>query len=87
MQTLAAVQELPESAAYRRNVESITKHRLKIIAEEEDCDKIENMLGIGQIEEVIEQAKDELELIPHMAEWEPWKMPEGKEPVKINVID
>lgn len=85
--TLAAVAELPESAAYRVNVEKITRHRLGVVEGTEDVEELENKLGLGRIEEVMEQAQDELDLIPHMARWEPWKVAEGKPPVKIELID
>ena len=81
------MRSIPESAAYRINVEKITKHRLKIVEEEQSIESIEKRLGIGQVQEVIEQAQDELDLIPHMIEWQPWNVPPGKTPVKIEVTD
>jgi ETC complex I subunit conserved region len=86
-QTLAVVSDLPASAAYRVNVETLTRHRLAVVEGSEDNAAVEAKLGIGQIEEVIEQAKDELDLIPHMAKWQPWKVPDGRAPVKIELID
>lgn len=86
-QTLAAVGGLPESAAYRVNVEKVTRHRLGVVEGAADIEEIEATLGVGQIEEVIEQAQDELELIPHMAAWAPWETADGAEAVKIELID
>lgn len=85
--TLEAVKDLPEDAAYRVNVEKITNYRLGVVSENEDIEKIESSLNIGQVQEIIEQAENELELIPHMAEWKPWDMPEGKKPAVIQVLD
>lgn len=85
--TLEAVKDLPEDAAYRVNVEKITNYRLGVVSENENVEKIEATLNIGQVQEVIEQAENELELIPHMAEWAPWEMPEGKKPAVIQVTD
>lgn len=85
--TLDAVKSIPETATYRVNVEKITNYRMGIVKENEDIAKIENALSVGQIQEVIEQAEDELELIPHMVEWKPWEMKEGEKPVVINVVD
>ncbi|BBN17630.1 NADH dehydrogenase (ubiquinone) 1 alpha subcomplex subunit 5 [Marchantia polymorpha subsp. ruderalis] len=75
--TLDAVQPIPESAQYRKTVEEITQHRLAICNEEEDWKEIEKRVGNGQVEQLIQQAKDELTLIPKMAEWKPWEAPEG----------
>lgn len=79
--------EIPEDAAYRVNVEKITNHRLSVVENTEDIDKIEAILNIGQISEIIEQAENELELIPHMAQWKPWQMEPSSEPAVIKVID
>ncbi|CAN8067869.1 unnamed protein product [Agarophyton chilense] len=86
-QTLDAVNEIPETAKYRANVEKITNYRMGIISENQDINKIEKTLNVGQIEEVIEQAEDELQLIPRMIEWKPWEMKDGEKPVVITVID
>ncbi|CAI5470392.1 unnamed protein product [Closterium sp. Yama58-4] len=76
-QTLSAVQVIPQEVVYRQNVEALTRHRLAVCEEEQDAERIEARVQCGQVEELIEQAKDELELIPKMAEWKPWEVPEG----------
>lgn len=85
--TLEAVSDLPEKAAYRINVEKTTRYRLGVVSGTDDISEIEKTLGVGFVEEIIEQARDELELVPHMAQWEPWKTEDGKPPVKIELID
>lgn len=85
--TLEAVKDLPEDAAYRVNAEKITNYRLGVVSENEDMEKIESTLNIGQVQEIIEQAENELELIPHMADWKPWEMQDGKKPAVIQVVD
>lgn len=64
--TLNEIQKVPEDEGYRKAVESFTNHRLKVCQEEQDWDKIESRLGCGQVEELIEEAKDELKLISYM---------------------
>jgi NADH dehydrogenase (ubiquinone) 1 alpha subcomplex subunit 5 len=67
-ETLKVVKDqIPERAEYRRSVEQITNYRLKVCQEEEEHERIEQRIGCGQVEELIEQAKDELELIPQLA--------------------
>lgn len=65
--------QIPEEAGYRKVVESVYRHRQKIIEEVEDPAQIEARIGCGQIEELVAQAKDELRLIPKMAETKPWE--------------
>merc|ERR1712195_381526 len=62
-QTFDALSDIPADANYRKNVEAITNHRLKIVTEQPD---------VSLMEEMIQDAKDELELIPQIAEWKPW---------------
>lgn len=61
--TLDDIQSVPKDEGYRKAVESFTNHRLKVCQEEEDWEQIEKRLGCGQVEELIEEAKDELKLI------------------------
>mmetsp|Transcript_39118 Transcript_39118/g.96894 ORF Transcript_39118/g.96894 Transcript_39118/m.96894 type:complete len:130 (-) Transcript_39118:317-706(-) len=63
---------IPEHAGYRKVVEATYGHRLDIIESTEDPAVIEQKIGCGQIEELVIQAKNELGLIPQMAEWKPW---------------
>lgn len=86
-QTLEAVKDISEDAVYHVNVEKITNYRLGVVSENEDTEKIEATLNIGQIAEIIEQAENELELIPHMAEWKPWQMGSGQKPAVIEIIN
>ncbi|KAI3770498.1 hypothetical protein L6452_01632 [Arctium lappa] len=57
-----------EDEGYRKAVESFTCHRLKVCEEEDDWEDIEKRLGCGQVEELIEEAHDELNLIGKMIE-------------------
>ncbi len=45
--------------------------------------KIEAIIDCGQPEELYEQAKDELNLIPQYAEWKLWEDPLMQNPVKF----
>ena len=59
-------QGIPTDAVYRQNVEKFTKFRLAVCEAESDADVIERKVMQGQVEELIEQAEDELLLIPKM---------------------
>jgi len=76
---LTEIQEIPEEAYYRREVEVINTYRLKICLENEDITEIEDKIAYGQVEELIGFANDELSLIPKMLEWKPWEVPETRE--------
>ncbi|KAJ6791616.1 putative NADH dehydrogenase [ubiquinone] 1 alpha subcomplex subunit 5, mitochondrial [Iris pallida] len=69
--TLGEIKAVPEDEGYRKAVESFTSHRLKVCREEEDWEAIEKRIGCGQVEELIEEAQDELKLIAKMIEWDP----------------
>ena len=64
--TLKEIQAVPEDEGYRKAVESFTRQRLQVCREEEDWEAIEKRLGCGQVEELIEEARDELTLIGKM---------------------
>jgi NADH dehydrogenase (ubiquinone) 1 alpha subcomplex subunit 5 len=64
--TLKEIESVPKDEGYRKAVESFTKHRLQICQEEDDWKRIEDRIGCGQVEELIEEAEDELKLIAKM---------------------
>ena len=64
--TLKEIEAVPENEGYRKAVESFTRHRLQVCHEEEDWEMIEKRIGCGQVEELIEEAQDELKLIAKM---------------------
>lgn len=77
--TLKEIKRVPEDEGYRKAVESFTSHRLKVCQEEEDWEQIEKRLGCGQVEELIEEAQDELKLMGLLNEWDPWGVPDDYE--------
>jgi NADH dehydrogenase (ubiquinone) 1 alpha subcomplex subunit 5 len=64
--TLKEIEAVPKDEGYRKAVESFTNHRLQICQEEGDWKTIEDRIGCGQVEELIEEAEDELKLIAKM---------------------
>jgi NADH dehydrogenase (ubiquinone) 1 alpha subcomplex subunit 5 len=70
--TLADIAEIPETAAYRRNVEKITRDRMSALEASASLEEFEDRVGVGIVEEVIKQARDELSLITKMKQWQPW---------------
>ncbi|RAL46396.1 unnamed protein product [Cuscuta campestris] len=77
--TLDEIKFVPEDEGYRKAVESFTRHRLSVCLEEEDWESIEKRLACGQVEELVEEARDELKLIGYMKEWKPWGIPDDHE--------
>ncbi|KAI9445273.1 ETC complex I subunit conserved region-domain-containing protein [Lactarius indigo] len=77
--TLTALSSIPEHAAYRQGTESLTLRKLKIVQDAKgDVAEVEKQLDEGQIEQAIEIAKDELNLVAKMAEWKAWEPLEEK---------
>ncbi|KAL5209970.1 hypothetical protein ABZP36_005593 [Zizania latifolia] len=64
--TLKEIEAVPKDEGYRKAVESFTRHRLQICQEEDDWKRIEDRIECGQVEELIEEAQDELKLIAKM---------------------
>lgn len=71
--TLGAV-EMYEPHGYNNIVTMLTEYRLKLVQESKDVEDFEKKLGLNlDVEEVIEQAEDELELLEAMNEKiKPW---------------
>jgi len=53
-----------------------------IVEASSSIEEIEEKMGLGQVEEVIQMTDGELSLIDKMAEWKPWEA----EPVDVRII-
>jgi NADH dehydrogenase (ubiquinone) 1 alpha subcomplex subunit 5 len=60
---LVAAKTLPAENEYRVNIEKVAAHRLKACEELETDEEVEKEIMHGQLEELIEAAKEELELV------------------------
>ncbi|XP_043582606.1 NADH dehydrogenase [ubiquinone] 1 alpha subcomplex subunit 5 [Bombus pyrosoma] len=70
---LRLVNEMPQDYIYRKSIESLVKERTDIILQNESVPAIEEKINQGQIEELIFQAKNELNLVQDMFEYKPWE--------------
>ncbi|KAG9510564.1 putative NADH dehydrogenase [ubiquinone] 1 alpha subcomplex subunit 5, partial [Fragariocoptes setiger] len=70
---MRALSVLPEESKYRKHTEPIIKNRINIVETTLDVEQLEDKINCGQVEELIEQAKDELSLAKSMAKWRPWR--------------
>ncbi|KAI6181119.1 putative NADH dehydrogenase [ubiquinone] 1 alpha subcomplex subunit 5 [Aphelenchoides besseyi] len=75
---LRALQQIPASSAYRVATEEIVQQRLKLVEEEPDMNKLEEKIGMGQLEEVIQQAEYELETCREITKYKAWEPLVGK---------
>ncbi|GAA6038586.1 hypothetical protein JCM8097_009433 [Rhodosporidiobolus ruineniae] len=77
--TLALLQQIPASAVYRQSVEAITRERLAAVNQlgsdgsEDSIEAVENKIGHGIVEELIQQAQEELKLAGKVIEWKAWE--------------
>ncbi|CAK5046763.1 unnamed protein product [Meloidogyne enterolobii] len=65
---------MPKDYPYRQTTEQIVKERFGHVNSTDDIQILEEKIGMGQIEEVIEQALNELEAartLVHYKAWEP----------------
>ena len=56
-QTLSALQRLPKDAAYRHHTEQVVQQRLQVVQAETSIPTIEEKIGCGQVEELIDQVR------------------------------
>eukprot|EP01044_Picomonas_judraskeda_P010554 COSAG03_NODE_1366_length_4248_cov_171.653651_1_plen_305_part_10 len=70
---LAQAGALPTTAVYRTSVESTAEHALSVLQSNASDADVEATLGLGQLEEQVLAAKDELNLMAQMSEWKPWE--------------
>ncbi|KAG2208586.1 hypothetical protein INT46_004921 [Mucor plumbeus] len=71
--TLEALTRIPSTAIYRQATESLTQQRLSIVESTENIEEIESKINVGQIEEVIIQAEEELKMVAKIEEWKAWE--------------
>lgn len=71
--TLKYLAEMPAGAAYRQSTEKLTQQRLALVKSEQDIGRLEQQINCGQIEEVLIQARNELELAKKMVKWRAWE--------------
>ncbi|VDN60092.1 unnamed protein product [Dracunculus medinensis] len=70
---LRTLEEIPVSAAYRKYTEQVIKRRLAIVEQESDIEKLEQKIGMGQVEELIEQAEYELQAARAVLDNKAWE--------------
>ena len=74
--TLTALEAIPSASSYRQATEAITRSRLKVVESAGDnIQQVEQTIGGGQIEEILETAQDELNLVARMKLVEPYVEP------------
>lgn len=66
MIALEKFKDLPPTAGYRVVMEELTRYRLKVVEDNQDIKKIEQIIGYGHIDDLIEAAKNELVCCDHM---------------------
>lgn len=75
--TLQQLEQFPKDSEYRRVVDDLTRERLAHVDGNDSAANIEAAIGAGQIEELIQQAEDELNLIPVLLEERVWETYQG----------
>ena len=70
---LSELQQMPADAPYRVHLTRVMNHRLDILRKTENVLEIEAKIEDGQVEEMIEEAEEELEVLALMAKEQPWK--------------
>ena len=79
-----AASDLPETAQYRVDVEKIARYRIKVAMENpDDPEMVEELCQCGQVEELIEQAKDEMEVLDMYLKERLWELVDSEAEVDI----
>lgn len=78
--TLSVLSQMPASSIYRKATEALTKQRIAVVESTEDVNEIEQQVGSGLAEELINIAQDELSLAQKMVQWKPWEQLEDPAP-------
>jgi NADH dehydrogenase (ubiquinone) 1 alpha subcomplex subunit 5 len=71
--TLEVLAAYPTSSSYRQAAEAITRSRLKAVEMAgDDVQRVEQAIGGGQIEEILDSAQDELSLVQKLKDLGPY---------------
>lgn len=71
---LEEVKQVPEAAEYRKSIEATCNYRLKCLREHDDEATLEELINMGQLEELIESQTEELGVLAMYVEQEMWKV-------------
>lgn len=74
------LEKLPQDYKYRITTEKLIKERKEIVEATPDRDEIETKIPGGQCEELMEHAKQEVELIHTLHKYKPWEKLDQKPP-------
>lgn len=75
--------DIPPDSAYFASVSDTVAMKLEALASDKADVELEDMFA-SQLEMEIRKCEDELALIPKMAEWKPWEVPEG---YKVEMVE
>ena len=70
---LRALAKMPVEYPYRKHTEALINERVSIMKHSNTIEEAEKKIGMGQIEEVIIQAENELVLSRNILEWKSWE--------------
>eukprot|EP00980_Cylindrotheca_fusiformis_P007654 scaffold1605_cov141-Cylindrotheca_fusiformis.AAC.17 len=80
-----AASDMPETAQYRVDVEKIARYRIKVAMENpDDPDMVEDLCQCGQVEELVEQAKDEMLVLDMYLKERLWEQIESNVDIDYN---
>jgi hypothetical protein len=82
---MSSISRVPAGNQYRVNVEKWFSYMKKVANDTSDIRKIEDEIAVGQIEEILSMAKDELELIDMYVENRAWEMV-AEEQVRADMV-
>ena len=80
--TLKELQRIPARSAYRQEMEKAVRFQLGVAQTVQTNAEIEDAVGMGQVEELIQHTQEELQVIDMMADWKPWDAAELDESVR-----
>ena len=70
---MRVLETIPSESGYRKHTEKLIRERNDILQQNKVVAVVEEKINCGQIEELILQAKNELQLAQDMKTWKPWE--------------